>query len=153
MRKRSSLYWAQTFSRKETFTCSAGGRNAVLAYGCRQLVGICRHFDRHFKRSRASREEDPEFQLYPGKLIKHMAEQDEQGHCEGITCPSLFDNLAKDRAAAVFSRGVWPRHLAFDVASHVSSGNSARADFPKNPLHSEQWITIRRGNCGPWIAM
>jgi hypothetical protein len=24
MRKRSSLYWAQAFSRKETFTCSAG---------------------------------------------------------------------------------------------------------------------------------
>jgi hypothetical protein len=96
---------------------------------------------------------EKDFQLYRRKRIKHMAEQDEQDHCEGVTCPSLLENLEKDRAAPIFSRGVWRRHFAFDVGLTFSSGNSALAYFLQSLCIQNNRSASERGNCGCWIAM
>jgi hypothetical protein len=55
---------------KKDMSCgSVGVRNSVLAYACRKAVSACRHFDRNFKRSQASSEEDqPDFSHIAGSV-------------------------------------------------------------------------------------
>jgi hypothetical protein len=78
---------------------------------CRNSVSLCRYFDRHFKRSQVSREEDPpNFSYIAGSVSSISPSKMNKNHCECVTCPSspiCYKTLHSEQPISIPLRKLW----------------------------------------------